>query len=165
MKLFHILCMSVVMGATPATADLDLVGKYNAARDLAAFEQIGTATLTTDESGTVDIISGTVTAPDGTEIPYSALFMMCGDTPDCANLHVRHDFYATGGKDMLFEIIGEWKATGRSPWAGYAFDKIRLIEEAFGFVGTDSPNAFVIALFWQQNLIAFHEMTKDRAAR
>ncbi len=142
-----------------AAAETALVGKYNPTRDLVAFQQIGSAALTTDETGNVPVIKGSITAPDGTVIPYEAMFMVCDDADTaCNNLHLRHEYFAD--KDRLFEVIDMWKATGRTPWAGYAFDKIRLIEEHFGAVGSDAPNAFVAALYWRENLIAFHDLTK-----
>ncbi len=142
-----------------AAAETALVGKYNPTRDLAAFQQIGSAALNTDDTGNVPVIKGSITAPDGTMIPYEALFMVCDDADTaCSNLHLRREYFAD--KDRLFEVIDMWKATGRTPWAGYAFDKISLIEEHFGAVGSDAPNAFVAALYWRENLIVFHDLTK-----
>ncbi|MFK7940125.1 MAG: hypothetical protein AB8B82_12140 [Roseovarius sp.] len=148
--------------ALPAQAT-ELKGMYDPAKLLETFALIGPARLSTDKTGTVQKIIGQVQAEDGAMIPYEAIFMMCDDTKHaCANVHMRHDWYAE--KADVWCAINTWKAMPdykNRAYAAFAFDKVRVIREQFGFVGATVEPEWKFVQFWRKELQSFHAVTQD----
>ncbi len=161
MRLFVLLCISLLMSLpTQAT---ELKGMYDPDKMLESFALIGPARVGTDKTGTVRKIFGEVQSDAGGVIPYEALFMMCDGTKDaCANIMMRYDWYAD--EDDVWCAINTWEAMPEYPqkaWAGFAFDKVRLIREQFGFEGASVEPRWKFVQMWRQELERFHALTQN----
>lgn len=157
----YLLAIMAFVWVIPAQA-LELTGMYDPAKMVDSFALIGDAQLGTDETGTVQKVIGQAKASDGSVIPYEAIFMICDGTKDaCANVHMRHDWYAD--KDKVWCAINAWKAMPvykNRASAAFAFDKVRLIREQMGFVGATVEPRWKFVQLWRQELETFQEITK-----
>lgn len=140
-----------------------LDGSYSPEETHEYFQLIGEAKLGTDVSGNVLMIFGSIEIEGGTTVDYEVLFSMCNELDTrCGNVRIRHDWHAS--RTDIWCIIQAWDDTGEydnKARAGFAFDKIRLIREQFGFGSASGQSAWLFVQLWRHELLQFHALTEQ----
>ncbi|MEO9339400.1 hypothetical protein ABFT80_18440 [Mesorhizobium sp. SB112] len=147
----------LMAGSGLSFAQVFTPGLYDAPSTLEAFRSVGSAEQVDGKN-----VEGSIEAPDGQALPYTAELMLCENDGKCSNILVRHSWEAPRD-DMVRCVLDAWPEPQKyGSSANFNFSGVRFIKDVTGDEGSkDAPSIQDIAQSWKAELLEFHALTQS----